>query len=213
MLGEKKLEATLIQEPFWKRREAFLAMNPAGQIPVLVDNILIDPCKPPQAHIIAHSAAICEYLDEAYVERNFMGSDPLLRAEIRRIAAWFDEKFFMEVSGPLLFERVYKRLLNQGVPDSKNIRRSLDLVYPHMDYLNKLLKERYWLAGEPFSVADFAAAAHLSTLDYFGSINWDLYEHSREWYARIKCRPSFRPLLQDRLPSVPPEEIYENLDF
>ena len=213
VLGEKKLEATLIQEPFWKRREIFLSFNPAGQVPVLIDNILVDPYKPPQAHIIPHSSAICEYLDEAYPDRNLMGIDSFYRAEVRRLAAWFDEKFFLEVSGPLLYERVYKRHLNQGGPDSARIRMTLSFLENHMEYLSHLVRERHWLAGEAFSIADIAAAGHLSTLDYFGTIKWDRYEAGREWYARMKCRPSFRPLLYDRLPGLTPEENYENLDF
>ena len=213
VLGEKKLEATLIVEPIWKRRPEFLKFNPAGQVPVLIENILTDPCKPPTSHILVHSDAICQYLDEAYPERILMGEGPFYRAEVQRIRGWFDEKFFIEVSGPILFERVFKRLSARGGPDSLRIRKSLGLLEEHLAYLEELIKERYWSAGEIFSISDITAASHLSVADYFGNVKWDLYPHVKEWYTRIKCRPSFRGLLKDRLLGITPAEIYESLDF
>lgn len=213
VLGEKKLDATLIYEPVWKRRAEFLLYNPAGTVPVLIENILTDPRKPPQEHVLAHSEAICQYLDEAYSERSLMGSDYFFRAEVNRLIGWFDEKFFLEVSGPLLYEKVFKRLIGQGGPDSSRLRKALGLIESHLTYINTLVRDRYWLAGDAFSIADIAAAAHLSTIDYFGNVQWDQYKEAKEWYARLKCRPSFRGLLSDRLPGLPPAAIYEDLDF
>lgn len=213
VLGEKKLDATLIYEPIWKHRPEFLKLNPAGQVPVLIENILVDPRSAPKAHVISHSQAICQYLDETYTERPLRGETALLRAEDLRLVEWFDEKFFLEVSGPLLFERVFKRLVNQGGPDSSRLRKSLGAMHAHMEYLEGIVKERHWLGGESVSLADIAAASHLSTIDYFGNVKWDDYKHAKEWYARLKCRPSFRPLLKDRVPGLPPDEIYDHLDF
>ena len=213
VLGEKKLDATLIYEPIWKRRDEFLKFNPAGQVPVLIENILTDPRKPPNAYVLSHSGAICQYLDEAYPERSLMGDAPFFRAEINRLIGWFDEKFFLEVSGPLLFEKVFKRLIGRGGPDSARIRKALGIIDIHLTYINTLIQDRYWLGGDAFSIADIAAAAHLSTIDYFGNIKWDQYKDAKEWYARLKCRPSFRSLLADRLPGLPPAAIYEDLDF
>ncbi len=213
VLSEKKLEATLLYEPIWKRRPEFLKFNPAGQVPVLIENILVDPRRPPKEHVISHSQAICQYLDETYSERPLMGDTPLTRAEVLRLIGWFDEKFFLEVSGPLLFERIFKRLVGHGGPDSARIRKSLGFIALHMKYLDELIQERHWLVGEALSIADIAAASHLSTVDYFGNIKWDDYKHAKEWYARLKCRPSFRLLLKDRIPGIPPDEIYDHLDF
>ena len=213
VLGEKKLEATLLYEPIWKRRPEFLNFNPAGQVPVLIEHILVDPRRPPKEHVISHSQAICHYLDETYPERSLMGETPLIRAEVLRLIGWFDEKFFLEVSGPLLFERIFKRVVGQGGPDSARIRKSLNFISAHLTYLDTLIQERHWLVGDALSLADVAAAAHLSTVDYFGNIKWDDYKHAKEWYARLKCRPSFRSLLKDRIPGIPPDEIYDHLDF
>ena len=72
---------------------------------------------------------------------------------------------------------------------------------------------REWLAGPNLSLADFAAAAHLSCLDYIGDVDWRLSRATKDWYARIKCRPGFRTLLADRVPGLTPPAHYVDLDF
>jgi glutathione S-transferase len=75
------------------------------------------------------------------------------------------------------------------------------------------VERRKWLAGDDFTLADITAAAHLSTLDYIGDVPWASHENVKDWYARIKSRPSFRPLLSDRIPNAPPPKHYADLDF
>jgi len=82
-----------------------------------------------------------------------------------------------------------------------------------MEYISYLLEQRDWLAGGQFGLADLTAAAHLSCLDYTGDIHWRDWAVPREWYARLKSRPSFRPLLADNIAGMPPATHYTNLDF
>ena len=70
-----------------------------------------------------------------------------------------------------------------------------------------------WLAGDDFSLADIAAAAHISCVDYLGDVPWSDYPGAHDWYARVKSRPSFRPLLADHIPGLPPPKHYADLDF
>ena len=116
-------------------------------------------------------------------------------------------------------EKILKRL-NRGTPDSDAIRAGKTNITGHMNYMEWLLKQRNWLAGEIFTMADFAAAAQLSVLDYIGEVPWDksdngalIFEETKNWYARIKSRPSFRPLLTDRIPGILPVSHYGDLDF
>lgn len=213
ILGEKKLDATYVHESLWQKRPEFLALNPAGQIPVLVESILTNPKKAPEKRVICHSSAICLYLDDIHPERTFSGTTPLERAEIKRLEAWADEKFFLEVSGPVLFEKYFKRLIGLGGPDSGRIRNALSLIDQHMAYFNTLAHNRKWIGGKSLSIADFAFASHLSVLDYFGNIPWEKFLDLKDWYMRLKSRPSFRPLLADKLPGIHPVPHYENLDF
>ena len=52
------------------------------------------------------------------------------------------------------------------------------------------------------SLADLAAAGHLSTLDFCGDVDWAAVPAAHDWYARMKSRPSFRPILADRVAGV-----------
>lgn len=204
MLGEKQLEFDLVIEHFWERRREFLAMNPASQVPVLVE---------PDKQFYADSTAICEYLEEQYADHSLIGKDIGQRAEVRRIASWFNNKFYYEVTKYLLDEKIFKHYRRQGAPDSSAIRAAKHNILYHMDYIAHLMKHRKWMAGEFFSLADITAAVHLSVLDYLGDVPWEHNKQVQEWYALVKSRPSFRPLLQDRIAGFTPPPYYANLDF
>jgi len=204
VLTEKGLDFDLCAEKVWHRRPEFLALNPAGQVPVLVEG---------DSTVIADSGVIAEYLEEAYPEPALMGGDVKTRAEIRRLSAWFDLKFYREVTRNLTGEKVQKRFLRLGEPSSAAIRAGHANLPVHLDYITWLMERRNWLAGDDFSLADIAAAAQISTLDYIGDVPWDKHKGAKDWYARIKSRPSFRALLADHVPGLPPPKEYANLDF
>jgi glutathione S-transferase len=63
------------------------------------------------------------------------------------------------------------------------------------------------------TLADFAAAAQLSVLDYSSDVDWDRHAVVKDWYAKIKSRPSFRGLLADQVAGFPPPPHYADLDF
>lgn len=203
-LAEKKLEFELKIEKIWERRTEFLSLNPAGDVPVLVEN---------DGTTLANSDVICEYLEEVYEEVNLLGVDPVQRAETRRLVSWFDMKFNHEVTDNLVGEKLMKRFLKLGEPHGPSIRAGHANIHYHLDYIGFLTEKRKWLAGDHFSLADIAAAAHLSAIDYIGDVPWDEHQTAREWYARVKSRPSFKPLLNDRIPGFTPVEHYENVDF
>ena len=140
-----------------------------------------------------------------------------LRVEVRRLTQWFNEKFFTEVSGPLIAERFFKRRLpiasGGGAPDPETIRVAKHNIRYHLAYIGWLVRARDWLAGNRLSYADLAAAAHLSCADYLGDVPWDQDETTKIWYARVKSRPSFRPLLRETVPGIRPSETYADLDF
>jgi glutathione S-transferase len=204
VLREKRLEFDLQDEKPWERRDAFLTLNPAGEVPVLVE---------PDGSALIGSTAICEFLDEVYPDLPMLATTPLARAEIRRLVAWFDVKFYREVTTNLLEEKIFRRLAGLGGPASQALRAGSANIHYHLDYIAWLTDRRTWLAGDDFSLADAAAAAHLSALDYIGDVPWARHAEAKDWYARVKSRPSFRPLLADQLPGVPPPRHYADLDF
>jgi len=203
VLAEKNLDFTMKAEKPWERRPEFLALNPAGEVPVLIDG----------DNVLAGTEAIVEYLDETYREKMLIGINPLDRAEVRRLVAWFDVKMDREVTENLIGEKMMKRMIGEGQPNSQAIRAGHANLPHHLDYIGYLVDRRRWLAGDHFSIADITAAAHLSALDYLGDVPWDQHDLAREWYARIKSRPSFRPILADHVPGLPPPKHYADLDF
>jgi glutathione S-transferase len=203
-LAEKGLEFELKVEKVWERRAEFLAMNPAGEVPVLVE---------PDGTVLADTMAICEFLDEAYDDMQLVGDNVQARAETRRLVGWFNNKFNREVTDNLVGEKMMKRLQGEGYPYAPGIRAGLANIHYHLDYIAYLAERRNWLAGDHFSLADIVAGAQLSTIDYLGDVPWEEHVEAKNWYARIKSRPSFRPLLADHIPGVPPPKHYADLDF
>jgi glutathione S-transferase len=204
VLREKGLEFDLRAENLWQRRPEFLALNPACDVPVLVNG---------DGRAIADSAAICEYLEETAPDPALIPGDAEARAEVRRLVAWFDRKFNAEVTENLVGEKIMKRFLRTGTPDSRAIRAGKLNIHTHLNYIAWLTERRKWLGGDELSLADIAAAAHLSCLDYLGDVPWEEHPQAKDWYARIKSRPSFRPILADHLPGEPPPPHYADLDF
>ena len=206
-LGEKRLPFREVIERYWERPESLATLNPSGLTPVLVETrgtVQVVACE---------SRPILEHLEEQHPDPPLMAPDAQERAETRRLLQWFDRKFDYEVNGLLLHEKLEKRLLGLGAPDPAALRAGREALRGHLGYMESLLQGRDWLAGTRLSLADIAAAAHLSVIDYMGEVPWAVAPLSRIWYAKIKSRPCFRPLLGDRLPGLPPAAHYHDLDF
>ncbi len=212
VLAEMGADPELVEERPWERRREFLMLDPAGETPVFEEE---------NGQVVPSAAIIAEYLDET---RGLgLNGHRLLpeampeRIEVRRLTEWFLRKFNAEVTEHLVLEKVYKRFMGSanggGAPDMGAIRAARNNIRYHLRYIGYLAARRNWLAGDRLTHADLAAAAHLSCADYLGDVPWDEDETAKAWYARVKSRPSFRPILADRVPGMMPSPHYENLDF
>ncbi len=204
-LAEKAIPHELVRVSPWLQQDEFMDLNPAGQTPVLVEaqkgTVLID------------SGAICEYFEETIDRTPMIPGTAVNRAEIRRLVTWFDEKLYRDVVAPLMEERMTKRLVSRDAPDTNQLRKAMTAANGHLDYLDYLLDHRRWLAGPVLTLADLAAAAHLSVADYLGGIDWRGHKQTVDWYAVMKSRPSFRPLLTERMDVIQPPAHYDKPDF
>jgi glutathione S-transferase len=182
-------------------------LNPSGEVPVLVG----------EAGTVSGHYAIAEWLEEKGGATPLLPTSGLARAEVRRLSAWFDDKFHAEVGKLITYEKIDRRFMGAddggGGPDMATVRVGLHNLELHLEYLTYLLQTRDWLGGGELSLADFTAAAHLSCLDYTGDVPWKSWPVVRDWYARIKSRPSFRPLLADHVAGMRPPPYYADLDF
>ena len=203
-LAEKGIGFAIVTEHPWEGSDEFYALNPAAKTPVLRHEeknlTLID------------SQAICEYFEET-IERSPLILGPAgARAEIRRLVALFDESFFADVTHPLLHEKMKKRVVLRQPPDSGALRTAMRLVHEHLEYIDWLVDTRRWLAGAQLSLADFAAAAQISVVDYLGGIDWQGHDEAHGWYRVMKSRPSFRPLLAEKMDGVPAPAHYADVN-
>ncbi len=204
VLAEKRVDFELKVEMPWQRRDKFLQMNPAGDVPLLIEK---------DGAILSNTRAVVEFLEEQYPEPPLLGQTPHERAEIRRLMGWFDGKFMTEVAHHLMSEKIMKRFLKMGQPSSDAIRAALYNMRTHLDYLDYLTERHNYLAGDRFSMADIFAASYFSVLDYLGDVDWDGHDAAREWYIRVKSRLSFKPLLEERISGLTPPRHYSQLDF
>ncbi len=204
LLAEKRLETTLRLEKDWERRDAFLKLNPAGEVPVL----LLD-----DGRALSGTRAIAEFLEDTIPEPALLPEAPEDRHEVRRLVDWFHSKLGTEVTRHTVNEKLFKRFMQMGEPNSDAIRCAAHNLRTHLAYIEYLAERRHYLAGSRFTMADAAAAAHLSVVDYFGDILWDRWPTAKDWYVRVKSRRSVSPLLTDVIPGLKPPAHYGEIDF
>ena len=206
ILAEKHLDYELIYEVPWEPTDALFEYSPTGLLPVFIDL---------NGTAIYGASSIREYLDEAYPETKLIPGDVEQKAEARKIADWFCTEFSLNVYSLIIDEKIYKRFsrTQSKTPNPYNILKALSNFYLHMEYISWLAERRNWLAGKQFSIADIYAASYISVMDYLDCISWNKHELAKEWYAKIKSRPSFRKILQDKVSQISPAKDFANLDF
>lgn len=208
MFAEYGVAVDLDEFKPWTRTPEILEINPAATAPVLA----IDGEDAP----IVGMLAVLHAIEERYAPSAVTGlipSETAARAEVWRLLEWVLIKLNDEVTRYVIEEKIIKRDRRTGTPDPAVLRVAKANLNEHLHYFNWLFATRQWMAGQTMSLADFALAAHISTLDYLGDILWDSAGETRDWYARIKSRPAFRTLLSDRVVGMPAHPGYANLDF
>jgi glutathione S-transferase len=208
-LAEYGISPQLIEERPWQLSAQMQQLNPSGLSPVYIEDA---------GFAICGAEAITEYLEETLGQaKPLLPGNAVARAEMRRLVSWFDVKFYTEVTEPVLTEKVIRRFVasatGSSAPQMARVRQGLGVLKSHLDYIGALAEQRSWLAGDDLSLADLAAAAHLSAIDYLGDVPWAEHPVAQMWYQRIKSRPSFRVLLADTIPGMAPAAHYADLDF
>ena len=206
-LAEKNISFETVIEKPWDPRPDYLALSPAGDVPTLV----ID--KEQQNIVLSDATAICEYLEETQEGESLLGADPIARAEVRRLIHFFEVRMYHESTALIVGEKALRRLQGGGEPDSVLLRTGHYNLHGYLDYIGWLTEHRNWLAGDRLTLADLSAAAQVSCIDYLNDVPWDKHPPAKEWYARIKSRPSFRSLLGDHIAGLMPHKTYADLDF
>ncbi len=185
MLGEKRIACDLSAPD-----------DPCAHLPIFID--LDGPA-------VAGLWAIIDHLENEYPEHPLLPEDATVRAEALRLFDWAMTNFHEEATKRIVFIR--------RSPNMETVRLGRAALKAVLPGLGTLAESRGFLAGRDVSLADLAVVAHLSALDYYGEVPWTDVPAVTEWYSRMKSRPSFRPLLADRVPGQPPVPHYAELDF
>lgn len=205
LLAEKGVAYELVTEHPWEARPGFRDISVSGRTPAMRDEV--------RDLTLSDSVAICEYFEETEPAKPLYAGSAMLRADIRRLIAWFDSNFYAEVGAPLLQEKMIKRLFYRQPPDARALGDAMRAATAHLEMLGSLLDHHKWLTGTTMTMADLTAAAHISVADYLGGIDWAGHDLVHDWYAVLKSRPSFRPLLDERMGALMPPPHYGDVNF
>ena len=171
ILEEHKLTYDTQLENYWKPQKDFLKVNPAGHLPVLVNE---------ENFSVIGANACVEYIKDLELTPNLFVDNYKEKAEINRLVHWFDVIFKKEVFDPIIYEKVFSRIVDNITPNSENIRAALHNLDFHIQYFNYLLNCKKYFIKDKITYLDFLAAANFSVLDYLGLLNLKRYENIRE---------------------------------
>lgn len=160
--------------------------------------------------------AILDHLEGHYPDHPLAPEDAGERRASLRWLDWAMGPLHEQVTQRIVYEKAGQRFTGapaRRAPDMNVIRQGREEMKAALTEIGKAAELNGNLAGRAPSLGDFAVAAHLSALDYFGEVPWSDFPAAAEWYVRMKSRPSFRSILGDRVPGQPPVAHYAELDF
>ena len=196
----------------WKKSEAIFRLNPTGEVPILENKNTSD--RYVDSFIIAEFLVSMYNGDNELLIGELLSKDENIKAEIRRIEMLFDKNFYYESAKCILEEKVYNSFLDEKkMINNKKYKIAQKNMEKYLGYVDYLLNTRDFTAKNTFSLADISIASQISSLDYLGEINWTKYQKVKDWYRVIKSKPSFRPILEDKIEGFKPSKNYNNIDF
>jgi glutathione S-transferase len=168
-LEEQRLDFTKGQH----KQPAYLALNPNGAVPTVVDGDFV----------LTESRAIMQYLASKSPESNLLPRDEQARAEVTRWQFW-DAAHFSPALGTLVFEKIIKPMMGMGDPDQRKIEEALANVRRFGAVLDKHLAGKPYVRGDALTLADLTIAASLM---YAKQTDAPLAEFANlaAWFARI----------------------------
>ncbi len=156
------------------KQEAFRALNPFGQVPVIDDD----------GTIVSDSNAILVYLAKKYGTATWLPEDAEGAARVTR---WLSS-----AAGPVAFGPATARLITIfGAP--LDAERAKTIAYGLFDVMEQELATRDWLAGSAVTIADIAGYSYIAHAPE-GDVSLEPYPHIRAWLKRIEDLEGFVPM-------------------
>ena len=168
-LDEKNVDLAKSEQ----KEPEFLALNPNGAVPTLVDGDFV----------LSESRAIMQYLASTKPESGLLPRDEQARADVTRWQFW-DSSHFSPQLGTLAFQRVVKPRMGIGEPDASKVEEALTNFRRFAAVLNKRLDGREYVVGDSLTLADLTLA---SSLMYAKESEVPLAEfpNIQAWFSRI----------------------------
>jgi glutathione S-transferase len=163
-----------------QRMPEFLALNPTGRTPVLVDGDFS----------LWESTAIMQYI-ASKKPNPLWPDDARQRADIMRWQSWGLAHWGREGCEPLIFERLVKKLVNMGPPDSAVVAKATDAFDREARVLDSHLAKQPNLITTGLTLADFSVAAPLFYIKE-AELPVAPYPHLRDWFARVSALPAWQ---------------------
>jgi glutathione S-transferase len=151
----------------------YLALNPNGAVPTLVDG----------DYVLTESRAIMQYLASKKPESGLLPRDEAARADVTRWQFW-DASHFSPHLAALAFERLLKGMMGMGDPDARKIEEALGNFRRFGAVLNKRLDGKPYVVGNALTVADLTLASSMMYAQR-AEVPVAEFPNVQSWFARI----------------------------
>ena len=171
-----------------QRTPEYLALNPTGRTPTLVDGDLV----------LWESTAIMHYL-ASQKPNSLWPSNPRTRADIMRWESWQLQHWGKEACEPLVFQRLVKKLLNIGPPDAAVVEKGTECFHREARVLDTHLSKQPYVTGSEPTLADLSIAGSIA-YSKEAAMPLEPYQNVRDWFARVSALPAWRQTAPEPLP-------------
>lgn len=162
-----------------QKTAAFLAINPTGRTPVLVDGDFK----------LWESTAIMQYISSK-TKTDLWPDDARTRADIMRWQSW-QLQHWAKGCEPLGFERIVKTFFNMGAPDEAVVAKAEEVFHTEAKMLDAHLGRQSHLVGNGFTLADFSVGSYLFHAERAG-MPLQPYKNIRSWFAALAALPAWQ---------------------
>jgi len=168
-LEEKRLDFTKGEH----KNPEYLALNPNGAVPTLVDGDFV----------LTESRAIMQYLASKKPEAGLLPRDEAARADVTRWQFW-DAAHFSPPCAAVAFERMLKGMMGMGDPDARKVEEALGNFRRYGAVLDKRLAGKPYVVGSALTIADLTLASSLMYAKQ-ADVPVGEFPNVQSWFARI----------------------------
>jgi glutathione S-transferase len=175
------LSVEIVEPPMGDlKKPDYLALNPNGKVPTLVDGDLK----------LWESRAIMQYLASTKPGNSLWPSDPKRQADIARWQFW-EASHLSKGTGAFAFENLFKKIFMKQEADPAALAEGEKVWHSFAPILNAHLETHKWMVGEELTLADFSVGACFSYAEP-SHLPWDNYKQIKAWVARLGDVPAWK---------------------